>query len=269
MTDKLSAAYLAAVTAASALLNAASLNPAASDFQPTASVSHVAVKLLDFYMSDPEMWFTQADFMFRRIKISDSLTKYDYALQKLPCKVLQSMRELAQRVRTSDIKDPYEQLKDKLTTSYQKSPWQRTFELLDMPDLGDRRPSVLMDAMLALLPDDIKPNRLFLALFLCRLPTEMRDHLATQDLKTPAAMAAAANRLFDAHPQGAAVTAVISTRAGRSPLPARRNLSPSRRNDRRQQSSRCTEGIGKKCLNIFSCHRQKEFYMGGGTISLG
>jgi hypothetical protein len=78
---------VAAVAAAAAQLNAAALNPAAGDFQPAAAVSHVAVKLPDFYMADPEMWFTQADSMFRRANIRDSLTKYDYALQRLPCEV--------------------------------------------------------------------------------------------------------------------------------------------------------------------------------------
>jgi hypothetical protein len=120
---------------------------------------------------------------------------------------------LARRVRTGVVDDPYGELEAKLTASFQKSPWQRTFELLDMPDLGDRRPSVLMDAMLAL-------------------------------LKTPADMAAAANRLFDSRPQGATVTAMSSARAGRSPSLARRNRSPAWQNDRRQQSSRRSDGNG-------------------------
>jgi hypothetical protein len=72
-----------------------------------------------------------------------------------------------------------------LSPSFQKSPKQKTFELLEMLDLGDRRPSVLMDAMQALLPDYVQPNRLFLALFLKCLPADMRDHLASPDLKTP------------------------------------------------------------------------------------
>jgi hypothetical protein len=146
--------------------------------------------------------------------------------------VLQSIRELARRVRTGVVDDPYEQLEEKLTVSYQKSPWQRTFELLDMQDLCDRRPSVLMDAMLALLPDDIEPNRLFLALFLRRLPANMRDHLAAQDLKTLAAMAAAANRLFDARPQGIAVAAAAAQRSYRDFSPAGHRRSPNRRDDR-------------------------------------
>jgi hypothetical protein len=91
--------------------------------------------------------------------------------------VLVSVKELARRVRAGEIDDPYEQLETKLTASYQRSLWQLAFDLLDMPDLGDRQPSVLMDTMLASLPDDCQPNRLFMALFLRCLPPDIRDQL--------------------------------------------------------------------------------------------
>jgi hypothetical protein len=167
--------------------------------------------------------------MFRRANIKCSLV---------------SVRELACRVRAGEVDDPYEQLEDKLTASFQKSPWQKTFELLDMPDLGNRRPSVLMDAMLALLPDDVQPIRLFLALYLRCLPADMHNHLASQDLKTPEAMAAAANRLFDARPQGMSVAAV-SRREARSHSPGRHRHSPSRHSHcHRQTPARRGHGKG-------------------------
>jgi hypothetical protein len=62
--------------------------------------------------------------------------------------VLVSVKELARRVRTGEVDDPYERLEAKLTASYQRLPWQLAFDLLDMPDLGDQQPSVLMDTML-------------------------------------------------------------------------------------------------------------------------
>jgi hypothetical protein len=143
--------------------------------------------------------------------------------------VLVSVKELARRVRTGEVDDPYEQLKMKLTASYQRSPRQLTFDLLDMPDLGDRTPSVLMDIMLPSLPDDCRPDRLFLALFLRRLQPDIRDQLVAQDLQEPAAMAAVADRIYDARPQGGAVQAVhqvvtaeVSSVDGRSPSPAGR-----------------------------------------------
>jgi hypothetical protein len=100
--------------------------------------------------------------------------------------------------------NPYEQLEAKFTASFQNSPWPKAFELLDLPDLGDLHPSTLMDQMLALLPRDMMPNLLFLALFLRRLPEDMCDQLASQDLRTRSnAMVATAKRFFDPRPPGA------------------------------------------------------------------
>jgi hypothetical protein len=89
---------LAAIEAASAAFQKASLNANASTFTPAAPVNHVCVKLAEFYLIDPEMWFTQADSIFRCPNIKCSLRKYDYAIQKLPCDVLVSVHELARSV---------------------------------------------------------------------------------------------------------------------------------------------------------------------------
>jgi hypothetical protein len=154
--------------------------------------------------------------------------------------VLNSVKELACRVRTGEIDDPYEQLKAKLTASYQRSPWQMAFDLLDMSDLGDCCPSVLMNSMLASLPDDCQPNRLFMALFFRRLPADIRDQLVAQDLKDLAAMAAVADRIYNARPQAGHVHAmhtVPDAVDGRSPSPAGRRRPPSRRDKGRRQLS--------------------------------
>jgi hypothetical protein len=126
-----------------------------------------------------------------------SLTKYDQCLDKLPAKAITSICKLECQVHSGMVVDPHEQLEAKLSFSLQKCPQQQTFPLLD-----HCWPSVLTDHMLALLPEDALPNRLFLCLFLCRLPDEMKDQLATQDLFISKAMAASTNRIFNAEPQG-------------------------------------------------------------------
>ena len=93
---------------------------------------------------------------------------------------------------------PYEDLKAKLVSSYTLSRWQRVSKVIHHPGLGDRRPTALMDAMLALLPEDEVPGSLFLGLFLERLPVEMRDYLVTGEFKNPSEMALHADRLWDA-----------------------------------------------------------------------
>jgi len=200
--------------------------PAAA-LQP-AAVAHIAVKLADFWVSDPDVWFLQTEAEFGRARITVSRTKYQYVLPRLPEVVAVSMRSLLQRI-DNTTQDAYEQLKAGLLHKYGKSKWQRGFAIIDHPDIGDRRPSQLMSDMLALLPAENVPDTLFLCHFLRRLPVSMRDHLAAADCNTAEEMATYADRLWDARagqpishvsPQDASVDAVDSRSS--SPGGARR-----------------------------------------------
>ena len=190
--------------------------PAAA-LQP-AAVGHIAVKLADFWVSDPDVWFLQTEAEFGRARITVSRTKYQYVLPRLPEAVAVSMRSLLQRI-DDTTQDAYEQLKAGLLHKYGKSKWQRGFAIIDHPDIGDRRPSQLMSDMLALLPAENVPDTLFLCHFLRRLPVSMRDHLAAADCNTAEEMATYADRLWDARagqpishvsPQDASIDAVDS-----------------------------------------------------------
>jgi hypothetical protein len=91
----------------------------------------------------------------------------------------------------------------------------------------------MMSEMRPLLPSGSRPDTLFLALFLRRLPPSMRDHLASQDTDTAEEMAALADKLWDAR-NTQAVSAVESSVAAVRPFsPSRHGRSPER--DRRQQ----------------------------------
>jgi len=138
---------------------------------------------------------------------------------KLPEPVVVSVRNLVSSVQPIDT-DAYERLREQLTASYSKTRWQQAFALIKHPDLGDRRPSQLMNEMLALLPaGDTGDSTIFLALFLLRLPVSMRDHLGAADFKTAAEMAARADTLWDAR---AGESAVSSLSAPVDAIPAAR-----------------------------------------------
>jgi len=144
------------------------------------------------------MWFAQAEAVFRWSNVTVSFTKYDHVLMKLPEAVVVSVRNLVSSIQPTDL-NVYEKLKARLTASYAKTRWQQVFALLRHPDISDRRPSQLMNEMLALLPvGDNGDLTLFLWLFLLRLPVSMRDHLAAADLQTAEKMAAHADMLWDA-----------------------------------------------------------------------
>jgi hypothetical protein len=192
--------------------------------QPNIQVNAVAVKLPDFWAADPTTWFRQAEAAFRRSNITVSSTMYDHVLMKLPQDVVMSVRDLVNSVEPTTL-DPYEQLKARLTDCYAKTRWQQCFALLDLPPLGDRRPSHLMNEMLALLPTGSnRDDTIFLGLFLRCLPVNMRDHLAAGDYRTAAEMARHADVLWDARCGETSVAAVTEDYANNANIAA---LSPS------------------------------------------
>jgi hypothetical protein len=194
MEEEINDRVEAAVTAALARLQIP--QPPAPPAQ-AAVVNTVAVKLPDFWIRDPDVWFYQAECSFRRARVTSSHTMFEHVVMRLPEAVSISVRSLLLSI-TQATEDPYEQLKARLTKNFGKTKWQRAFELLDHPEIGDRRPSRLMSDMLALLPAETNPDTLFLALFLRRLPTSIRDHLAAADCNTAEEMATLADMLWDA-----------------------------------------------------------------------
>ncbi len=172
------------------------LQPAAPP--PTVNVNAVAVKLPEFWPTDPQTWFHQAEAAFRRSNVTVSYRKYDHVLMKLPTDVVMSVRDPVNTMQPN-TPDAYEQLKARLTKSYGKTKWQQVNTLLDMPPLGDRGPSHLMNEMLALLPtSENKDGAIFLGIYLRKLPSTMRDHLAAANHNTAASMAAHEDILWDA-----------------------------------------------------------------------
>jgi hypothetical protein len=160
---------------------------------------------------------------------------------KLPETVIMAIRSLIQTIEADPTlaDTSYQLLKTALLCSFGKTKWQMAYALLDHPDLGDRRPSVMMAEMLSLRYETTAPDSLFLALFLRRLPDSIREHLAAADHKTAAEMAAHADILWDARKSTSVSSlsdsvAAVSLR-GRSPTPRR---SPGRRPDDRNRQQR-------------------------------
>ena len=61
---------------------------------------------------------------------------------------------------------------------------------------SNQKPSHLMNRMLALLPDDYKPDFILRGLFLWRLPIDVRSHLLSKKVSEPRALALKADELY-------------------------------------------------------------------------
>lgn len=187
---------------------------------PLQSTTTYVPVLPEFWSEQPRAWFQQAEAKFRRANITSSQARYDYLLAKLPHDVIVSVLDLLNTI-TATTPDPYNLLKDRLFATFLPTRLRRANQLLQMPPLGDQRPSALMDAMQALLPPGEAPTDVFHALYLNRLPQYIRDHLATRSFHSMREMAQYADKLWDAHqtpgtPPVAAIAAPAPTR-GRQP----------------------------------------------------
>jgi hypothetical protein len=165
--------------------------------------------------------------------------RYMRAFALLPLDSLCSVRDLV--CGSADFEDPYTELKQRLTGAFGKSQWQLAAELLDHPDLGDLKPSVLMARMLAMLLPGEKPHVVFLTIFLRKLPVAWQEQLAQKNTTNHRELAAAADLIWGTHSRHAVVAAAPATPRPQSPS---RGRSPDRGNRDQGQRSNNRRGRG-------------------------
>jgi hypothetical protein len=73
------------------------------------------------------------------------------------------------------------------------------------------KPTELMRQMKALLPTDDRPGTTFMAMFLLRLPSDMRDHLIAKDFKDCTMMAEYADLLYSSRTGSTVITVTTVT----------------------------------------------------------
>ena len=121
-----------------------------------------------------EVWFAQADAQFAIRNLIVSKTKFYHAVAVLPQEVASWILDL---IRAPPAGDPYGVLQERLITLYTMNEYQQFEALVSLPLSGDQKPSHLMNRMLALLPDDYKPDFIHRGLFLWRLSIDVRSRL--------------------------------------------------------------------------------------------
>ena len=198
--------------------------PSAAADAVALAVDAVGVKLPPFWSEDLEMWFEQVEAQFDISKITTSRTKYQHTLVMLPPALVSSIRDVIRGNRNAV--DPYGDLKARLTESFKPSVWRQVAAIIHYPDIGDGRPSHLLDAMVALLPEEEPQGKIFQGLFLEKLPVDIRDHLMATKHETARAMAAHADQLWDGR-QGSQQARSIS--AVQQHAPRRQQAAPQRR----------------------------------------
>ena len=114
--------------------------------------------------------------------------------------------------------DRYGNIKKRLLNTFDLSQQERAARLLSFPDLGDRKPTALMDDMLALLGSH-QACFLFNYIFLQRLPEDIRVALASEDINNPCQLAQKADILWLAKSRETNISRISKTPSHRFKQP--------------------------------------------------
>ena len=166
-----------------------------ADASQNANVNHISVKIPQFWKSDPTLWFDRIEAQFRISRIVADQTKFDYVVASFESEVLSQVCDI---IKQPPEANKYDTLKKRVIAVYAESQNQQTRKLLTELDLGDLKPSQLLNKMRNLAGDNIKDD--FLKnLWLQRLPADFQTVLTASDVAVND-LAAMADRMWELRP---------------------------------------------------------------------
>ena len=157
---------------------------------PTAHIAAVQIKLPPFWPKDPELWLAQIEAQFSTRGITVSKTKFDHIVSCLSPEFATEVRDLLLH---PPSENPYEMLKEQLTKQMSDSEQRRIKEPLSAEEIGDRKPTQVLQRIQQLLGGmaATMDDTLIRELFLLRLLPNVRMVL------TPSASALNLNQLAE------------------------------------------------------------------------
>ena len=173
-------------------------------------VNAASVKLPEFWMKSPAVWFARIEAQFSTKGITGDQTKYDYVVSALDSNTADEIQHILIHPPATN---KYEALKKELNKTFGKSQYEKDSELLHISGLGDRRPSALMRRINALNDD---PKSLKRAIFLANLPAEIRSILVAQNIQNADDLAEAADRVWES--RGCGVNLTSTSQSSPSPI---------------------------------------------------
>lgn len=142
------------------------------------STASVAIKLPDFWKSDPAMWFAQAEAQFVLAGVTRDATKFYHIIAKVDQSVLCHISDL---VANPPEDDKYKAIKDRLLSRFEMSAQAKMEKLLNSCDLGDMKPTHMLARMQDLAAGLKVDDGLMKMLFLNRLPANVKTVLTIHD----------------------------------------------------------------------------------------
>ncbi|GFW56770.1 transposon Ty3-G Gag-Pol polyprotein [Trichonephila clavipes] len=135
-------------------------------------MSAVSIKIPPFWTDRPEIWFYQVEAQFQISRISLEETKFHYLVSQLEPKYVENIKDIVNS--KSDTK--YTDSKNRLLSFFRESENIRIKRLLTGIELGDMKPSQLLQRLQTVATSDISEN-LIKTLRLEKLPEPIKNIL--------------------------------------------------------------------------------------------
>lgn len=132
----------------------------------------VSVKMPPFWVDKPDIWFFQVEAQFKISGISSEDTKFNYLVSQLDPKYVENIWDIISS--TSETK--YSDSKSRLLNLFKESENTRIQRLITGIELGDMKPSQLLQKLKSIATSDVSEN-LIKTLWLGKLPESIKNIL--------------------------------------------------------------------------------------------
>ncbi|XP_037930999.1 uncharacterized protein LOC119665822 [Teleopsis dalmanni] len=157
--------------------NAASLGQQREDSAPV--VNRVSVKVPPFWHERPEIWFAQIEAQFAVAGVCNDMTRFNTVVAAIESSIV---ADVADAVLHPPAANRYENLKKQIIERYGESEQRKIQRLLSGVQLGDRRPTQLLNELTTLAKDKVS-DEFLKTLWLQRLPPQVRAILQTSSVE--------------------------------------------------------------------------------------
>ncbi|KAK5650779.1 hypothetical protein RI129_001808 [Pyrocoelia pectoralis] len=144
--------------------------------QEASQIQRIQTRIPPFWPDDPELWFAQIENQFQLSGITADGTKYGYVAGSLEARFASEVRDI---LTAPPSENKYGTLKNELIRRLSITQEQKTRQLLELEELGDRKPSQFLRHLQQLAGTAV-PETLLRSIWSNRLPTNVRAILATQ-----------------------------------------------------------------------------------------
>lgn len=161
------------------------------------TIQHVAAssvhKLPPFWKENPKLWFMQIEAVFGISGITREETKFQYVIANIDSNFLPHVCDILESPPADGNK--YQAVKERLIGSFSESQESKLRRLLKNQELGDQKPSHLLQIMRNLASGQLS-DAVLKTLFLEQLPEDVRSILTISQVSDISALAMQADKIM-------------------------------------------------------------------------